>query len=122
MPFDKFFTFSHFSYMQKLFAILVVASAMSVTSAFAAELPTATTVSGANTTTTVAPPSQTAPLPSPQENTVQAELNAAPATAPATAPAAVVASMGSSLGEYKAVACTTNPAYSVNSCNQCFVG
>jgi hypothetical protein len=118
MPFDKFFTFSHFSYMQKLFAMLVVASAMSVTSAFAAELPTATTVSGANTTTTVAPPSQTAPLPSPQENTVQAELNAAPATAPA----AVVASMGSSLGEYKAVACTTNPAYSVNSCNQCFVG
>jgi hypothetical protein len=30
--------------------------------------------------------------------------------------------MGSSLGEYKSVACSTNPAFTTNSCNQCFVG
>jgi hypothetical protein len=88
--------------MQKLFAILVVASMMSITPTLAAELPGSTsgaTATGANPVS---------------------DLNAAPN--PTAVTTAVAPSMGSSLGEYKTVACSTNPAFSTNSCDQCFAG
>lgn len=103
MPFDKFFTFLHLSHMQKLLTVLVMTSIVSITPTFAADLP--------GSATGVTPAVTAAPV----DPVMAPELNAAPV-------AAVAPSMGSSLGEYKTVACSTNPAFSTNSCDQCFVG
>ena len=64
----------------------------------------------------------------PTDTTMVAESTMAPTDTESTltldaAPTTMVAaSMGSSLGEYKTVACNTNPAFETNSCNECFVG
>ena len=87
--------------MQKLLSVFVIATMFAVTAVSAAELSGSTT--GTAAVTTVSP-----------------VLTAAPNSTAVTT--AVSASMGSSLGEYKSVACTTNPAFSTNSCDQCFVG
>lgn len=94
--------------MQKLLSVAVLVSMLSITAVSAAELSGST--SGTAAVTTAAPvvvPNMTP------------DLTAAPN--PAAVTTAVSASMGSSLGEYKTVACTTNPAFSTNSCDQCFV-
>jgi hypothetical protein len=101
MPSDKFFTFLHPLPMQKLLSVVFIASMFAVNAVSAAELPGPT--SGTAAMTVVAPALTAAPNP----------------TAVTTA---VMPSLGSSLGEYKTVACTTNPAFSTNNCDQCFVG
>jgi hypothetical protein len=95
--------------MYKLFSIAILASMISVATVSAAELSGSTTGTATTTTTGVAPVTALTP-----------DLTAAPN--PAAVTTAVTASMGSSLGEYKTVACTTNPAFATNSCDQCFVG
>lgn len=105
MPSDKFFTFSQLSHMQKVLSVLVMSTLMFITPTFAADLPgTPATDATPTTTSEVAPVEAAAP---------DMILNAAPA---------VVASMGSSLGEYQSVACSVDPAFATNSCDQCFVG
>jgi hypothetical protein len=94
--------------MQKLLSVVVLASIFGITAVSAAELP------GSTTGTTTATPVTTIVAPA------TPDLTAAPN--PAAVTTGVSASMGSSLGEYKAVACNTNPAFSTNSCDQCFVG
>lgn len=94
--------------MQKLLSVVVLASMFSITAVSAADL------SGSVTATTTATPATTVVAPA------TPDLTAAPN--PAAVTTGVAASMGSSLGEYKTVACTTNPAFSTNSCDQCFVG
>lgn len=96
--------------MQKLLAVLVMTSMVSITPTFAAELP----VIAPTETTTVSEVSEPTMEPSAMTTVTSPELSAAPAP--------VVASMGSSLGEYKTVACSTNAAFSTNSCGQCFDG
>lgn len=92
--------------MQKLLSVVVLASMFSITAVSAADLSGST--SGTAATTVVAPIATAIP-----------DLTAAPN--PAAVTTAVSASMGSSLGEYKTVACTTNPAFATNSCDQCFI-
>jgi len=101
MPFDKFFTFSQLFHMQKMFSVLVIASMMSITPTFAAEPPE----------TLEAPVPMVTSAVSPTEEAL--ELNAAPT---------VRGVAWSSLGEYSSVECSTNPAFTTNSCDQCFVG
>ena len=91
--------------MQKLLSVVVFASMFAITTVSAAELTGSTTGTAAVT---------------PVSATATPDLTAAPN--PAAVTTAVAASMGSSLGEYKSVACTTNPAFATNSCDQCFVG
>jgi hypothetical protein len=113
--------------MYKLLAVSVVTSIMSVTPIFAADTVDPTQIPAPTNVTLSTNPVQ------PVVNTTSApttpELNAAPTTpelnAAPTTPTPIAApapSMGSSLGEYKSVACSTNPAFTTNSCNQCFVG
>jgi hypothetical protein len=104
--------------MYKLLTVLVMTSSMSITPIFAADTVDPTQIPAPTNVTLSTNPVQ------PVVNTTSApttpELNAAPTTpTPIAAPAP---SMGSSLGEYKSVACSTNPAFTTNSCNQCFVG
>lgn len=128
MPFDKFFTFLLFSYMRKALSVLFLISFMSVSTVLAADTPEDTN-SNSGTIAPVLSTSQTGTTAvsgtlSPRETSVSPqspspiEFNAATTTPPpVSAPSA-----GSSLGEYKSVACTTNPAFTTNSCNQCFIG
>ncbi len=98
--------------MQKVLSLLAVVSLTTTSFAFAAtgDLP-ATSLQLTNTM------SVASPLP-----TVSPSLNAAPNDGTATITTTVQPSLGSSLGEYKAVSCTSNPAFATNSCNQCFEG
>jgi hypothetical protein len=91
--------------MQKLLSVVVFASMFAITTVSAADLTGSTTGTAAVT---------------PVSATATPDLTAAPNPTAVTTVAAP--SMGSSLGEYKSVACTTNPAFSTNSCDQCFVG
>jgi len=95
--------------MQKLLAVLVMTSIVSITPTFAADIPDTASV---NTPVITAEPTVMTEEVDPM---ITPELNAAPTTT-------VASSMGSSLGEYKSVACGSNQAFSVNSCDQCFVG
>lgn len=91
--------------MQKVLSVLVMSTLMFITPTFAADLPGTPATDATPTTTSEVAPVDTA--------TPDVPLNAAPA---------VTASMGSSLGEYKPVACSVDPAFATNSCDQCFVG
>jgi hypothetical protein len=88
--------------MQKLLSVIAIASMFAVTAVSAVELP------------------GTPATPTPAATVATPDLTAAPN--PTAVTTAVMPSVGSSLGEYKSVACTTNPAFSTNSCDQCFVG
>ena len=97
--------------MQKLLAVLVMTSMVSITPTFAAELP-------------IIAPTETTTVSEVSEPTMEPSAMTTESTTPelSAAPVPVVASMGSSLGEYKTVACSTNAAFSTNSCGQCFDG
>lgn len=116
MPFDKFFTFLHLFHMQKVLSVLVMVSVLSVTSVFAAET-TDTTMPDMTAT-----PVTTSLSPEPAMTTADTMTTAEVTTPELNAAPTVAASAGSSLGEYKSVACSTNPAFTTNSCNQCFEG
>lgn len=98
--------------MQKLFTFIVITSTMLITPTFAAETDIISETPETSTASVIPDPTTESVLP---VEDIAPVLNAAPTTP-------VVPSMGSSLGEYQSVACTTNPAFAVNSCNQCFVG
>lgn len=51
-----------------------------------------------------------------------AEVSAIPTSSDAMAAAPIAPSAGSALGEYKTVSCSSNSAFSINSCDQCFDG
>ena len=112
MLFDKFFTFLLFSFMQKVLSLLAVVLLTTTSVAFGATGDMPTTSLQLTNTMSVA-----SPLP-----TVSTPLNAAPNNGTATITSTATPSVGSALGEYKAVSCTSNPAFATNSCNQCFEG
>lgn len=82
----------------------------------------------AATTDTAAPPAPVAapapgvaPAPSAPSG-VAPETSDPVMTAAPVSSATVLPSAGSALGEYKSVSCSTNSAFAINSCDQCFEG
>ncbi len=108
--------------MRSFLSFVVLASVTTSLTTFAATgdmaLPTLPSAAPTVTPTAVATPatpvatSGTSMLPSVTPDVRTTSMNAAATP--------TVASAGSSLGEYKSVSCSSNPSFSVNSCNQCF--
>ena len=130
MPSDKFFTFLHFSYMQKVLSILAITGVLSVTSVFAADntgtsvTATTSTVTAVTTSTSGSqqPVMMVQPTGTAQTGPVLSGVTSEVSSAMNAASTSIVPSAGSALGEYKSVACNSSPAFATNSCNQCFVG
>lgn len=100
--------------MRKALTILLLTTMLSVSTASAADLPGSTSISTGTTNT-----QSTLPVSTDTNPSVTTDLNAAPN--PTAATVSVAPSVGSSLGEYKSVACNSNPAFGTNACNECFV-
>ena len=100
--------------MRKILSSLVISSLVMTPFVFAAdtELPAVTAGDVAVTSGSTTAGDVAVPLGASVTGDTPVELSAAP----------VVPSAGSALGEYKSVSCSSNSAFSINSCDQCFDG
>lgn len=101
--------------MQKAIALLMVVGMSTTSLAFAA-------TGDAPASTGATPPAMTAAPTAPAMTATAAVAPVPTSTVTVTPTAPVKPSLGTSAGEYKSVSCTSNPLFSVNSCNQCFDG
>ncbi len=103
--------------MRSLLTLVVLGSITSSSVLFAATGDMATPTMPSATPSSSS--TMTPPTPTPSMNPSAQSSSNSNMTLTA-APTPTVASAGSALGEYKSVSCSSNPTYSVNSCDQCF--